>query len=114
MVGQVEFNDTSKTVDLSAVQADAKSTYMAEGTSFVGFAGEVCALEGDRVICGYIFSIPFPLIYIKTAIVTECSRKTERFQKRKNAFILDSEEYEIFCHPSTVLLLKVFARGSTA
>ncbi|CAN0483455.1 unnamed protein product, partial [Ectocarpus sp. 8 AP-2014] len=38
---QVVVNDTSKNSDLSAVQTDALSTYTAEDTSFVGFAGEV-------------------------------------------------------------------------
>lgn len=33
--------DTSGNKDLSAVQADEDSTYVAEGTSFVGFVGEV-------------------------------------------------------------------------
>ncbi|CAN0454535.1 unnamed protein product, partial [Hapterophycus canaliculatus] len=38
---QVVFNDTTGFPDLSAVQADDKSTYKAESTAFVGFAGEV-------------------------------------------------------------------------
>ena len=39
---QVNFKDTTKSSDLSAVQVDADSIYMAEGTSFEGFEGEVC------------------------------------------------------------------------
>ena len=42
-IGQVEFNDTSESKDFSAVQVDATSSYLGEDTSFVGFAGEVCA-----------------------------------------------------------------------
>lgn len=38
---QVDFKDTTKSSDLSAVQVDAGSTYTAEDTSFDGFAGEV-------------------------------------------------------------------------
>lgn len=38
---QVIFSDTSGSPDISAVQADEASTYKAEETSFVGFAGEV-------------------------------------------------------------------------
>ncbi|CAM9801896.1 unnamed protein product, partial [Hapterophycus canaliculatus] len=37
---QVVFNDTSGSGDVSAVQVDQQSSYKAEDTSFVGFAGE--------------------------------------------------------------------------
>ena len=43
---QVEFRDTRKTPDVSAVQVDEDSSYMAEDTSFVGFQGEVGVFEG--------------------------------------------------------------------
>ena len=37
---QVDFVDTSKSSDLSAVQSDGESTFVAEGTIFVGrFSG---------------------------------------------------------------------------
>jgi len=41
LVGQVAMTDASGNEELSAVQADKLSTYQAEGTSFVGFVGEV-------------------------------------------------------------------------
>lgn len=40
---QVNFKDTRKLPDLSAVQVDEYSTYVAEDTSFEGFQGEVGA-----------------------------------------------------------------------
>lgn len=39
---QVDFEDSSGSSDISAVQVDHKSSYMAEYTSFTGFDGEVC------------------------------------------------------------------------
>ena len=41
VIAQVEFSDSSGSLDLSAVQVDRKSTYTAEDTSFIGFEGEV-------------------------------------------------------------------------
>ena len=38
---QVEFIDTSESLDLSAVQLDGDSMFVAEGTAFIGFQGEV-------------------------------------------------------------------------
>ena len=38
---QVVFIDTSESPDLSAVQSDSESTFVAEGTTFIGFQGEV-------------------------------------------------------------------------
>lgn len=46
---QVVFNDTSGSSDLSAVQVDDSSVYMAEDTSFVGFEGEVSGFFPCRV-----------------------------------------------------------------
>lgn len=37
ITGQVVFDDTSGSGDVSAVQVDAESSFMAENTSFVGF-----------------------------------------------------------------------------
>lgn len=42
---QVEFNDTRGALDISAVQLDEESSYMAEDTSFIGFQGEVGVFE---------------------------------------------------------------------
>ena len=39
----MNFKDTKESSDLSAVQVDAGSTYLAEDTSFEGFDGEVGA-----------------------------------------------------------------------
>ena len=38
---RVNFMDTSGSVDLSAVQSDDESTFVAEETAFIGFQGEV-------------------------------------------------------------------------
>ena len=40
-IAQVEFRDSSGSLDLSAVQVDQGSNYTAEDTSFKGFEGEV-------------------------------------------------------------------------
>lgn len=40
-IAQVDFKDSSGSSDLSAVQVDQASSYMAENTSFTGFEGEV-------------------------------------------------------------------------
>lgn len=40
-IAQVDFKDSSGSSDLSAVQVDQASSYMAEDTSFTGFEGEV-------------------------------------------------------------------------
>ena len=40
-IAKVEFCDSSGSEELSAVQVNEGSSYMAEDTSFVGFAGEV-------------------------------------------------------------------------
>ncbi|CBJ33130.1 polymorphic outer membrane protein [Ectocarpus siliculosus] len=59
---QVVVNDTSENPDLSAVQTDRLSTYTAEDTSFVGFAGEVVVYsEGGLYLdeCGYLDECDF-------------------------------------------------------
>lgn len=64
---QVEFKDTTKSSDLSAVQVDEESSYMAVDTSFVGFQGEVgfyeraCSLHLARLQCIYIAQIRFAI-----------------------------------------------------
>lgn len=40
-ISQVEFSDSSRSVELLAVQVNEGSSYMAEDTSFVGFQAEV-------------------------------------------------------------------------
>ena len=49
---QVEFNDSSGSLDLSAVQVHEGSIYMAEDTSFEGFTGEVCVDSVASSVCG--------------------------------------------------------------
>ncbi|CAN0138387.1 unnamed protein product, partial [Pylaiella littoralis] len=46
MTDQVIFEDPLGAIGLSAVEVDGNSSYMAEDTSFVGFAGEVLLSEG--------------------------------------------------------------------
>lgn len=41
---RVNFSDSTKSPDLSAVQSDHDSTYIAEETIFVGFKGEVSVI----------------------------------------------------------------------
>ncbi|CAM9574874.1 unnamed protein product, partial [Ectocarpus sp. 12 AP-2014] len=63
---QVVVSDTSKNSDLSAVQTDRLSTYTAEDTSFVGFAGEVVVYsEGELYLdeCDFTGSSSAVLVY---------------------------------------------------
>lgn len=53
---RVNFRDFTKSSDLSAVQSDRDSTYIAEETTFVGFDGEVrlmCVLAFSNIISRY-------------------------------------------------------------
>lgn len=43
---QVEFIDSSESPDISAIQADEKSEYIAQDTAFRGYEGEVGLLDG--------------------------------------------------------------------
>ena len=42
---RVNFSDSTKSLDRSAVQSDSDSTYIAEETTFVGFEGEVSVMH---------------------------------------------------------------------
>lgn len=42
---RVNFSDSTKSTDRSAVQSDIDSTYIAEETTFVGFEGEVSMIR---------------------------------------------------------------------
>ncbi|CBJ32402.1 adhesin-like protein [Ectocarpus siliculosus] len=84
---QVVVNDTSENPDLSAVQTDRLSTYTAEDTSFVGFAGEVVVYsEGGLYLdeCDFSGSSSAVLVYaekedatvIRNAMLGEMNYKT--------------------------------------
>ncbi|CAM9587167.1 unnamed protein product [Ectocarpus fasciculatus] len=63
---QVVVNDTSENPDLSAVQTNTLSSYTAEDTSFVGFAGEVVVYsEGELYLdeCDFSGSSSAVLVY---------------------------------------------------
>ncbi|CAM9130909.1 unnamed protein product [Laminaria digitata] len=54
---QVEFSDSSRSEELSAVQVNEGSSYTAEDTSFVGFAGEAVVFsEGELFLDNCDFS----------------------------------------------------------
>ncbi|CBJ33129.1 asn/thr-rich large protein family protein [Ectocarpus siliculosus] len=66
ITSQVVVNDTSENSDLSAVQTDALSTYTAQDTCFVGFAGEVVVYsEGELYLdeCDFSGSSSAVLVY---------------------------------------------------
>ncbi|CAB1104673.1 unnamed protein product [Ectocarpus sp. CCAP 1310/34] len=66
ITSQVVVSDTSENPDLSAVQTDRLSTYIAEDTSFVGFAGEVVVYgEGELYLdeCDFSGSSSAVLVY---------------------------------------------------
>ncbi|CAM9101274.1 unnamed protein product, partial [Laminaria digitata] len=63
---QVEFSDSSGSLELSAVQVNEGSSYMAEDTSFVGFEGEAVVFsEGELFLdnCDFSGSTSSVLVY---------------------------------------------------
>lgn len=61
-ISQVEFSDSLGSVDLAAVQVDEGSSYMAEDTSFMGFAAEV-RVESNSYV-GAINALWFHSAYV--------------------------------------------------
>lgn len=75
---QVVFNDSSGSPDLSAIQADEESSYFAESTSFVGFAGEVRSVRlGNITIRASRHKLPRP----ESLVLFSCSYVLERGEK---------------------------------
>lgn len=80
MIAKVVFSDTSMSSDLSALQVDQDSSYMAEDTAFVGFLGEV---QHERF--WFMGSLSRRNVFYCTAAVTLCMAACGAFNLYKEA-----------------------------
>lgn len=72
----MEFKDTRKSSDLSAVQVDEKSSYTAEDTSFVGFQGEVWCLQAYLLHTAiYRVAIYLYILYVRVVLYNLLKRR---------------------------------------
>lgn len=103
----MELSDSSRSPDLSAVQVDHASSYMAEDTSFIGFEGEVCFVHNSLHATNFRFRISTIKISVhEEKKEGECTKDSKEEQIKAQTEIRFRREWTL-CRGGFVLFFYV-------